>query len=153
MNSTAEMDIRTNMKLLSHLNTFGPRIPISAKIFGYFMICAGLFFAYVYMFNPSIAFPGIEIQTVSEQFGLYSTGARIIGSVVGIAVALWFDSAVLLALMLITRVCIELGDIVVGLVVHGGAVDTNTFTLAVLAAVEVFFIVKLLKKSSSPIQT
>ena len=123
----------------------GPGISTSPKIFGYFMVIAGLFFAYVYMFNPGLAFPGIEIKTVSEQFGLYSTGVRVIGSVVGILLALVLDCAVMLIIMLATRVVIELGDVIVGLVIHGGAVDANTFSLTVLAAIEVFFMVKLVK--------
>jgi hypothetical protein len=46
-------------------------------------------------------------------------------------------------LMLVTRVVIELGDVIVGLVIHGGTTDANTFFLIFLAAVEVFFVVKL----------
>lgn len=136
------------MAILAHGYNLGPRIPISAKVFGYFMVIAGMIFAYVYMVNPGLAFAEIEIKTVSEQFGLYSTGGRIIGSVVGILLALLFDSAALLGLMLVTRVVIELGDVIVGLVIHGGATDANTFALIILAAVEVFFIAKLVKSVS-----
>ena len=133
------------MTILAHRYNLGPGISKSANIFGYFMVIAGLFFAYVYMFNPGLTFPGIEISTVSEKFGLYSTGVRVIGSVIGILVALLLDSAALLALMLVTRVVIELGDVIVGMAIHGGAADANTFTLTILAAVEVYFIVKLAK--------
>jgi hypothetical protein len=46
-------------------------------------------------------------------------------------------------LMLVTRVVIELGGVIVGLVIHGGTTDANTFALIFFAAVEVFFVVKL----------
>jgi hypothetical protein len=143
--SATYKDIEIKMAILARRNNLGPHIPKSAKVFGYFMVAAGLFFSYVYMFNPALAFPGIEIRTVSEHFGLYSTGVRVIGSVIGILIALLLDSAALLAIMLVTRVFIELGDIIVGLVIRGGAADANTFALTVLAALEVFFLVKLVK--------
>jgi hypothetical protein len=124
---------------------FAAHIPKSGMIFGWILVAAGIFFAYIYMFSPGSFFPGITVSTISEQFGLYSTGVRILGSVLGIAIALYFNSAALFALMLVTRVFIELGDVVVGLVIHQGAPDTNTITLSVLAAIEMFFIVKLVK--------
>jgi hypothetical protein len=124
---------------------FAAHIPKSAMIFGWILVAAGIFFAYIYMFSPGSFFPGITVSTISEQFGLYSTGVRILGSVLGIAIALYFNSAALFALMLVTRVFIELGDVVIGLVVHQGAPDTNTITLSALAAIEMFFIVKLVK--------
>ncbi len=120
-----------------------PAIPASAKIFGWILVLAGAFFTYIYIFNPGAFFPGVTINTYSEQFGLYSTGVRILGSVLGILIALMLDSAALLALMLVTRVFIELGDVAVGLIINNGSTDANTFTLAALAAVEFFFIVKL----------
>jgi hypothetical protein len=123
-----------------------PRIPISAKVFGWILVAAGLFFAWVYMATPGSFFPGVSITSYSEQLGLYSTGVRILGSVLGLVIALLLDSAALLALMIATRVFIELGDVVVGLVINNGAPDTNTFTLMVLAAVEVFFVVLLVRK-------
>jgi hypothetical protein len=124
---------------------FGPSIPISAKVFGWVLVAAGLFFAYVYMAAPGGFFPGVEIKTYSEQFGLYSTGVRILGSVLGIAIALLLNSAALLALMLATRVFIELGDVMVGLFING-TTDANTFTLTALAAVEIYFVTVLLKR-------
>ncbi len=123
-----------------------PRIPVSAKVFGWILVAAGLFFAWVYMATPGSFFPGVSITSYSEQFGLYSTGVRILGSVLGLVLALLLDSAALLALMIATRVFIELGDVVVGLVINNGAPDTNTFTLLVLAAVEAFFVVLLVRK-------
>jgi hypothetical protein len=126
--------------------TLAPSIPKSAMIFGWILVAAGTFFAYVYMVNPGIAFPGISIGTVSEQFGLYSTGVRILGSVLGIILALYFNSAALLALMLATRVFIELGDVTVGLIIHRGTPDANTLSLCILAALEIFFVVMLVRR-------
>jgi hypothetical protein len=108
-------------------NVLRPEIPKPAKIFGWILVIAGCFFAYVYMVSP----------------GLYSTGVRILGSVLGIVLALVLNSSALLALMLATRVFIELGDVIVGLVINNGVPDTNTATLTILAAVEIFFIVLL----------
>jgi hypothetical protein len=122
-----------------------PSIPTIPKAFGWILVLAGSFFAYIYMFSPGTFFPGVTISTYSEQFGLYSTGVRISAAVLGIIIALYFNSAALLALMLVTRVFTEAGDVVVGLVVNRGVPDTNTFTLLVLAAVEVFMITLLLK--------
>ena len=133
----------TEIKMKSNHPLFGPAIPKPATIFGWLLVLAGSLFAYVYMFNPGLSFPGVTIGTYSEQFGLYSTGVRILGSVLGITIALLLNSAMLLALMLTTRVFIELGDVVVGLVINHGAMDANTFTLTALAAIEVFFIIQL----------
>jgi hypothetical protein len=122
-----------------------PEIPLSAKGFGCILVLAGLFFAYVYMAIPGSFFAGVTISTFSEAFGLYSTGVRILGSVLGIVIALALNSAALLALMLATRIFIELGDVITGLVVNHGSPDTNTVTLLVLAALEVFFLVRLVR--------
>jgi hypothetical protein len=122
-----------------------PEIPLSAKVFGCILVLAGLFFAYVYMAIPGSFFTGVTISTFSEAFGLYSTGVRILGSVLGIVIALALNSAALLALMLATRIFIELGDVITGLVVNHGSPDTNTVTLLVLAALEVFFLVRLVR--------
>lgn len=125
-------------------NSLGPAIPMPAKIFGWLLVLAGMFFAYVYMATPGSFFSGIVIETLSEKFGLYSTGVRILGSVLGIAIALVLNSAALLALMLATRAFIELGDVLVGLTVNGTP-DANTVTLTLLAAVEIYFVLKLSK--------
>lgn len=122
----------------------GAVIPRSAKIFGWILVLAGTFFAYVYMVMPGNFFPGVVIETFSEKFGLYSTGVRILGSVIGIIIALLLNSAALLALMLATRIFIELGDVIVGFAVNGGP-DANTVSLSVLAALEIYFLVKLVK--------
>ncbi len=122
-----------------------PEIPVSAKIFGWILVFAGLFFAYVYMAVPGSFFPGVTISTFSEEFGLYSTGVRVLGSVLGIVIALVLNSAALLALMLATRIFIELGDVVTGLVVNNGSPDTNTLTLLILALIELYFLIKLIR--------
>ena len=119
-------------------------IPLPAKVFGWILVAAGCFFAYVYMVMPGAFFPGVSVTTFSEQFGLYSTGVRILGSVLGIIIALLLNSAALLALMLATRIFIELGDVTVGLVLNG-APDANTWTLLALATVEIIVLVSLLR--------
>lgn len=124
------------------ISMFETRIPQRAKIFGWILVLAGSFFAYVYMVMPGAFFPGVTITTFSEKFGLYSTGVRILGSVLGILVALLLNRAALLALMLLTRIFIELGDVTIGLVLNG-APDTNTVTLLALAAVEIYMLVFL----------
>ncbi len=47
--------------------------------------------------------------------------------------------------MLATRIFIELGDVVVGLMLNGGP-DANTLTLTTLAAVEAYMLVFLIGK-------
>ncbi len=120
-----------------------PAIPRDAKVFGWILVLAGTFFAYVYTMTPGAFFPGVSVSSYSEQFGLYSTGVRILGSVLGIAVALILNSAALLAIMLLTRIFIELGDVTSGLVINNGATDANTFILSALAVVEAYFLLKL----------
>ena len=93
----------------------------------------------------SIAFYAVAIEDFSDTFGLYSTAVRILGSALGITLALLLNSAALLALMLDTRIFIELGDVVVGLVLNGGP-DANTFTRTALAAVEAHMLVFLIGK-------
>ena len=122
-----------------------PPIPTVPKVFGWILVVAGSFFAYIYMFSPGTFFPGVTISTYSEQFGLYSTGVRILAAVLGIIIALYFNSAALLAVMLVMRVFVEVGDVIVGLVVNQGTPDANTFTLLALAAIEIVMIVLLLK--------
>lgn len=97
--------------------------------------------------KPSASSGGstVSIGTYSEQFGLYSTGVRILAAVLGIIIALYFNSAALLAVMLVMRVFVEIGDVIVGLVLNQGTPDTNTFTLLALAAVEIIMIALLMK--------
>lgn len=120
-------------------------IPLEARIFGWLLCAAGCFFAYVYTFNPGAFFPGISISSISEQFGLYSTAVRILGSVLGIVLALLSGSPAMLALMLATRIFIELGDVAVGLTINNGSPDTNTVTLVVLAGIEAIVLVRLIR--------
>lgn len=99
--------------------------------------------------NAGAFFPGVAVERFSEKFGLYSAGVRILGSVVGIVVALLLNSAALLALMQLTRIFIELGHVAVGLILNGGA-DTNTVTLIMLATVELCLLVFLVGRIRSP---
>lgn len=116
---------------------YSQNIPTPTKIFGWILVAAGIFFAYVYAITPGAFFPGVTVQTFAERFGLYSTSVRIVGSVLGIVIALVLNRAALLALMLATRVFIEMGDVVVGLWLNGAA-DANTYTLTMLACSELF---------------
>ena len=118
-------------------------IPGIVRAFTVVLISAGLFFAYVFMFQPGLTFPGATISDYSSQLGFYSTSVRILGSVVGLIVALALNSPRLLALMLVTRLVIEVGDIVVG-VVTGGTVSNNIL-VAVIAVLELLAILKLLQ--------
>jgi len=120
-------------------------IPTRAKVFGWLLVLAGCFFAYVYAVTPGTFFPGVTVETFSERFGLYSTAVRILGSVLGILVALLLNSAALLALMLLTRIFIELGDVATGLVLNGGP-DANTLTLGLLAAAELYMLLFLITR-------
>lgn len=122
-----------------------PPIPTSARVFGWIMVLAGSIFAYIYTVTPGTAFPGVGIASYSEQFGLYSTGVRIVAAVLGLIIALSLNSAALLALMLATRVVTESGDVVVGLVINHGVPDANTWSLSALALVEVYFTMKLVR--------
>lgn len=117
-------------------------IPISARIFGWLLVAAGLFFAYVFAFHPTLSFPGIAADGVSAKFGLYSTSVRVLGSVLGILIALIVNNRHFLALMLATRAFIELGDVLVGFNIYGEP-NANTFILSALAAVELYFVFKL----------
>lgn len=118
-------------------------IPSVVRVFTAILILAGLFFAYVFTFNPGLTFPGAEITSYSSQLGFYSTGVRVLGSVFGLIVALLLNSPRLLALMLATRLVIEAGDIVVGFATGGTAV--NAIMISVIAVCELLAILKLLR--------
>lgn len=126
-------------------------IPILVKVFTWLLIAAGCFFAYVFLFNPGLSFPGARISDYSSQLGFYSTGVRVIGSVVGLLVAVLLNSPRLLALMLVTRLVIEVGDILVG-VATGGTV-TNTVMISTIALLELLATLRLWKliKASPPV--
>ena len=119
-------------------------IPTRAKVFGWLLVLAGCFFGYVFMAMPGAFFPGVTVETFAERFGLYSTGVRVFGSVAGLVIALVLNSAALLALMLATRIFIELGDVGVGLILNG-APDQNTFSLTAIAVVEAYMLVFLIR--------
>ena len=118
-------------------------IPTSVKIFTVLLILAGLFFAYVFCFNPGLAFPGAKIHDYSSQLGFMSTGVRVLGSVVGLAIALALNNPRLLLLMLITRLVIEIGDIAVGFATGGTL--ANTIMIGIIASLELLAILKLLQ--------
>ena len=118
-------------------------IPSSVKAFTALLILAGLFFTYVFSFDPGLAFPGAKITDYSSKLGFMSTGVRVLGSVAGLVIALALNSPRLLLLMLITRLIIELGDILVGSIT--GGTMSNTIMIGVLALLELFAILKLLQ--------
>lgn len=118
-------------------------IPPSVKIFTWVLICAGLFFAYVFTFNPGLAFPGAKITDYSSQLGFASTGVRVLGSVVALLISVIYNKPQWLLITLVSRLVIEVGDIVVG--VATGGTMTNNVMIGVLAVCELWAILKLIK--------
>lgn len=118
-------------------------IPTAVKIFTWLLIGAGLFFFYVYTFNPALSFPNANLDTYSAKFGFESTGVRILGSVLALFISVVYNKPNWLFITLISRVFIELGDVVVGLNLDG--VTANTFALIVLASAEIWAVSKLWK--------
>ncbi len=116
-------------------------IPRSVRAFTVVLILAGCFFTYVFAFNPGLAFPGAQITDYSSRLGFMSTGVRVLGSVVGLIVALALNSPRMLLLMLITRLVIEVGDILVGFAT--GGTTTNTIMISAIALCELLAILKL----------
>ncbi|MBN8588554.1 MAG: hypothetical protein J0L94_09555 [Rhodothermia bacterium] len=116
-------------------------IPIPVKIFTWMLIVAGSFFFYVYTFNPSLSFPSATLDTYSAKMGFASTGVRILGSVLALLISVIANNPRWLFITLISRVFIELGDVVVGLLLDG--VTANTFALCVLAVAEIWAVLKL----------
>jgi hypothetical protein len=116
-------------------------IPQAVKIFTWILICAGSFFFYVYTFNPSLSFPNANLDTYSAKMGFASTGVRILGSVLALLISVLANNPRWLFITLISRVFIELGDVVVGLLLDG--VTANTGALTVLAALEIWAVSKL----------
>ncbi len=117
-------------------------IPTSVKIFTWILICAGIFFFYVYSFNPSISFPNSNLNSYSSKLGFESTGVRILGSVLALMISVVYNNPKWLFITLISRIFIELGDVVVGYQLDG--FTTNTIALWVLAAAEIWAVLKLL---------
>ncbi len=122
-------------------NQLGISTPV--KIFTWILICAGIFFFYVYTFAPSISFSNANLDTYSAKMGFASTGVRILGSVAALLISVLANNPRWLFITLISRVFIELGDVVVGLQLDG--VTANTGALIVLAAAEIWAVLKLWK--------
>lgn len=118
-------------------------IPTPVKIFAWILICAGCFFFYVYTFNPVISFPNASLDSYSAQMGFASTGVRILGSVLALLISVLAKNPRWLFITLISRIFIELGDVVVGLILDG--VTANTFSLIVLASAEIWAVLRLWK--------
>ena len=75
--------------------------------------------------------------------GFESTGVRILGSVLALLISIIYNKPHWLFITLISRVFIELGDVVVGLTLDG--VTANTFALLILALLEIWAVLKLWK--------
>ena len=118
-------------------------IPTPVKIFTLILICAGCFFFYVYTFNPVISFPNANLDNYSAKMGFASTGVRILGSVLALLISVIYNKPHWLFITLISRIFIELGDVVVGLNLDG--VTVNTFSLVVLAGLEIWAVLRLWK--------
>jgi hypothetical protein len=123
--------------------TINVGIPTPVKIFAWILICAGLFFFYVYTFSPNISFPNANLDTYSAKMGFESTGVRILGSVLALLISVTYNKPHWLFITLISRIFIELGDVVVGLTLDG--VTANTFALIVLASLEIWAVLRLRK--------
>ncbi len=118
-------------------------IPTPVKIFTWILICAGCFFFYVYTFNPVISFPNASLDTYSAKMGFASTGVRILGSVLALFISVLANNPRWLFITLISRIFIELGDVVAGLILDG--LTANTFSLTVLAGLEIWAVLRLWK--------
>ena len=118
-------------------------IPPSVKLFTWLLICAGVFFAYVFTFNPGLTFPGVQITDDASQFGFASTGVRVLGSVVALLLSVLLNKPQWLLITLISRVVIELGDIAVGIAMGGAW--SNNLMIGVIATLELWAIWTLSK--------
>jgi len=117
-------------------------IPTSVKIFTWILILAGSFFFYVYTFHPSISFPNANLDTYSAKMGFGSAGVRILGSVLALLISVIANNPKWLFITLISRIFIELGDLVLGLKLDG--FTPNVIALSVLASLEIWAVWKLL---------
>lgn len=118
-------------------------IPLPVKIFSWILIIAGIFFFYVFTFNPGLSFPGASITDYSSQLGFSSTGVRVLGSVTALLISVIFNKPHWLFITLISRLVIETGDIIVNVATNGTM--TNTIMIAVIAILELWAVVKLYK--------
>ena len=129
------------MPTASTTSTRNPGIPRPVAIFTWILIGAGCFFFYVYTFQPTLSFPRASLDSYSAKMGFASAGVRILGSVLALFISAWANDARWLFITLVSRVFIELGDTVVGLLLDG--VTANTGALLVLAAVELWAVRRL----------
>ena len=118
-------------------------IPTPVKFFSWVLIFAGSFFFYVYTFNPALSFATASLETYSAKIGFASAGVRILGSVLAIIISVVANKPRWLFITLISRIFIELADVVVGLVFDG--VTANTFALIILAGLEIWAVLTLWK--------
>ena len=123
-------------------------IPRSVQIFTWALICAGLFFGYVFTFNPGLSFPGAAITDYSSQLGFASTGVRVLGSVVALLISVVLNKPEWLLITLVSRVVIELGDIIIGLTTGGTLM--NTVMIGLIALLEVWAITRLAQVRKAP---
>ena len=140
---TAFLNHKKEEKMTNHTSNNEHGIPQPVKIFTWVLICAGLFFAYVYTFNPGLAFPGAKITDYSSQFGFASTGVRVFGSVAALLISVIYNKPQWLLITLISRLVIEVGDIIVGIATGGTLV--NNIMIGVIAALELWAILKLVR--------
>ncbi len=125
------------------ISIYGEGIPRPVRIFTWVLICAGLFFAYVFTFNPGLSFPGARITDYSSQLGFASTGVRVLGSVVALLLSVIYNKPQWLLITLISRVVIEVGDIVVGFATGGTL--TNAILIGTIALLELWAIRRLVQ--------
>ncbi len=118
-------------------------IPTPVKIFTWILICAGLFFFYVYTFSPGISFPNANLDSYSAKMGFASAGVRILGSLIALLISVLANNPRWLFITLISRICIELGDVVTGLTLDGATV--NTISFLILASLEIWAVLRLWK--------
>ncbi|MFT3701364.1 MAG: hypothetical protein QM802_03300 [Agriterribacter sp.] len=128
---------------MQHSPSIHTGIPTPVKVFTWLLICAGCFFFYVYTFKPVISFPKANLETYSARLGFASTGVRILGSVIALLISVLANNPRWLFITLISRIFIELGDVVVGLILDGPTAITAS--LLILAAVEVWAVLRLWK--------
>ena len=116
-------------------------IPFSVQVLTWLLIGAGVFFVYVFTFNPGLVFPGAQISDYSSRLGFASAGVRVLGSVIALLLSVLLNKPQWLFITLISRVIIEMGDIVVGITT--GGVWSNNFMIGVIVLVELAAIFKL----------
>lgn len=83
------------------------------------------------------------MDTYSAKMGFASAGVRILGSVLALLISVLAINPRWLFITLISRVFIELGDVVAGLILDG--VTPNTFALVILAGFEIWAVMRLWK--------